>query len=204
MRKVKYAGIQMRCVKNAAENIKTADRLVREAASKGAQIILLPELFENRYFCQERNYDSYLLAKPVEENDAVIHFRKLAKELKVVLPISFYERDVNVFYNSVAVIDADGSVLGIYRKTHIPDDHFYQEKFYLTPVSRYGIPDMPESVWESAGISGFRNVPEEWRYRGRSFCCIPLQSEVSLFWNATVCPIGEDACRDMLPAILSR
>ena len=75
MRKVKYAGIQMRCVKNAAENIKTADRLVREAASKGAQIILLPELFENRYFCQERNYDSYLLAKPVEENDAVIHFR---------------------------------------------------------------------------------------------------------------------------------
>lgn len=133
MRKVKYAGIQMRCVKNAAENIKTADRLVREAASKGAQIILLPELFENRYFCQERNYDSYLLAKPVEENDAVIHFRKLAKELKVVLPISFYERDVNVFYNSVAVIDADGSVLGIYRKTHIPDDHFYQEKFYFTP-----------------------------------------------------------------------
>lgn len=133
MRKVKYAGIQMRCVKNVAENIKTADRLVREAASKGAQIILLPELFENRYFCQERNYDSYLLAKPVEENDAVIHFRKLAKELKVVLPISFYERDVNVFYNSVAVIDADGSVLGIYRKTHIPDDHFYQEKFYFTP-----------------------------------------------------------------------
>ena len=133
MRKLKYAGIQMSCTGSVQENIEKAERLVREAAAKGAQIILLPELFENRYFCQEKNYEYYKLAKPLEENDAVLHFTKVAKELEVVLPISFYERVGNVFYNSVAMVDADGSILGVYRKTHIPDDHFYQEKFYFTP-----------------------------------------------------------------------
>lgn len=123
----------MSCTGNVQENIEKAERLVREAAADGAQIILLPELFENWYFCQERNYESYKLAKPLMENDAVLHFQKVAKELAVVLPISFYERDINVYYNSVAVIDADGSILGVYRKTHIPDDHYYQEKFYFTP-----------------------------------------------------------------------
>ena len=133
MRNVKYAGIQMQCSRSVEENIAKADKMVREAAANGAQIILLPELFERQYFCQERNYDYYAFATPVDENPAVKHFQKLAAELKVVLPISFYERDINVFYNTVAVIDADGSVLGIYRKTHIPDDHYYQEKFYFTP-----------------------------------------------------------------------
>lgn len=90
--------------------------MVREAAANGAQIILLPELFERQYFCQERNYDYYAFATPVDENPAVKHFQKVAAELQVVLPISFYERDINVFYNTVAVIDADGSVFGIYRK----------------------------------------------------------------------------------------
>lgn len=133
MRILKYAGIQMSCIDSVQENIEKAERLVREAAAEGAQVILLPELFENRYFCQEKNYDHYKLAKPLEENAAVQHFVSVAKELSVVLPISFYERAGNVFYNSVAVIDADGRVLGVYRKTHIPDDHFYQEKFYFTP-----------------------------------------------------------------------
>lgn len=133
MRILKYAGIQMSCTGSVQENIEKAERLVREAAAKGAQIILLPELFENKYFCQEKNYEYYKLAKPLEENDAVQHFTKVAEELEVVLPISFYERAGNVFYNSVAVIDADGTILGVYRKTHIPDDHFYQEKFYFTP-----------------------------------------------------------------------
>ena len=133
MRNVKYAGIQMQCSRSVEENIAKADKMVREAAANGAQIILLPELFERQYFCQERNYDYYAFATPVDENPAVKHFQKVAAELKVVLPISFYERDINVFYNTVAVIDADGSVLGIYRKTHIPDDHYYQEKFYFTP-----------------------------------------------------------------------
>lgn len=133
MRKVKYAGIQMQCTKSVEENIAKADKMVRKAASEGAKIILLPELFERQYFCQERNYDYYLYARSLEEDESVNHFKKVAAELEVVLPISFYEKDVNVFYNTTAVIDADGSVLGIYRKTHIPDDHYYQEKFYFTP-----------------------------------------------------------------------
>ncbi len=133
MKKVTVAAIQMQCSTIVEENINKADKMVREAAKKGAQIILLPELFERQYFCQERRYDYYDFAKSVEDNDAVKHFKSVAKELKVVLPISFYEKDGNVLYNSIAVIDADGTVLGVYRKTHIPDDHFYQEKFYFTP-----------------------------------------------------------------------
>ena len=133
MAEITVAAVQMSCGKDVQENIQHADSLVRSAAEKGAQIILLPELFERQYFCQERRYEYYAFAKPVSENDAVQHFIKLAKELQAVLPISFYERDGNVLYNSVAVIDADGSLLGVYRKTHIPDDHYYQEKFYFTP-----------------------------------------------------------------------
>ena len=133
MRNVTVAAVQMKCSTDVNENIKKADRMVREAAGKGANIILLPELFERQYFCQERRYEYYDFAQPVEENDAVNHFKIVAKELGVVIPVSFYERDVNVLYNSVAVIDADGEVLGVYRKTHIPDDHYYQEKFYFTP-----------------------------------------------------------------------
>ena len=133
MRKITVAAIQMSCSTILSENINKADKMVRGAASKGANIILLPELFERQYFCQERRYEYYDFAKSVEENDAVNHFKKVAKELSVVIPVSFYEKDKNVLYNSVAVIDADGTVLGVYRKTHIPDDHFYQEKFYFTP-----------------------------------------------------------------------
>ncbi|CYU45410.1 N-carbamoylputrescine amidase [Streptococcus suis] len=133
MRNVTVAAVQMKCSQDLWENLATAERLVRQAASQGAQIILLPELFERPYFCQERQYDYYNYAKSVEENDAVQHFIPIAKELQVVLPISFYEKDGNSLYNSIAVIDADGSVLGVYRKTHIPDDHYYQEKFYFTP-----------------------------------------------------------------------
>lgn len=133
MRKVTVAAVQMSCSNVVEDNIAKADEKVREAAAKGAQIVLLPELFERQYFCQERRYEYYEFAKSVEENDAVCHFSKLAKELGIVIPVSFYERDENVLFNSIAVIDADGSVLGVYRKTHIPDDHFYQEKFYFTP-----------------------------------------------------------------------
>ena len=133
MSKVKVAAVQMSCSKDVNENIRKADRLVRQAAAEGAKIILLPELFERQYFCQERRYDYYDFAKSVETDDAVVHFRKTAAELGVVIPVSFYERDVNVLYNSVAMIDDRGEIIGIYRKTHIPDDHFYQEKFYFTP-----------------------------------------------------------------------
>lgn len=133
MKSLTVAAVQMYCNRSRQENIDVAKKLVRQAAEQGAQVILLPELFETWYFCQERNYASYGFATSVEENLAILHFREIAEELRVVLPVSFFERDGNVTYNSVAVIDADGRVLGIYRKTHIPDDHFYQEKFYFTP-----------------------------------------------------------------------
>lgn len=133
MSKIKVAAIQMCCTKSVDENLKNAEKKVRAAAAEGAQIILLPELFEREYFCQQRRYDFYQYAKPVLENEAVQMGMRLAKELSVVLPISFYEREVNNLYNSIACIDADGSLLGVYRKTHIPDDHYYQEKFYFTP-----------------------------------------------------------------------
>ena len=133
MRNVRCAAVQMRCSRNVAENIEKAEALVRQAAAEGAQVILLPELFERQYFCQERRYDYYQFATPVMENPAVRYFQRVCASLGVVIPVSFYERDVNRLFNSVAMIDADGSILGVYRKTHIPDDHFYQEKFYFTP-----------------------------------------------------------------------
>ena len=133
MRQVKVAAIQMQCSKNPEENRKKAEKMIRKAAGDGANIILLPELFEREYFCQQRRYDFYHYAKPLEENEAVLMGQRLAKELGVVLPISFYEKEVNNLYNSIACIDANGTILGVYRKTHIPDDHYYQEKFYFTP-----------------------------------------------------------------------
>lgn len=143
MRNVGIGIVQMQCTKKVKENIEKADCMVRVAAGQGANVILLPELFERNYFCQERNYSYYSYAKPLLENDAVCHFRNVAKELQVVLPVSFYEKAGNVLYNSVAVIDADGEILGVYRKTHIPDDHYYQEKFYFTPGNT-GFP-----VWDT-------------------------------------------------------
>ncbi len=138
--KIKVACIQFACGEAATSdaeqvkrNIDTAERLTRKAAAEGARIVLLSELFERKYFCQERNYDYYELAQPIMENPAVQRFMEVCRELGIVMPISVFERDENVFYNSVAMIDADGEVVGIYRKTHIPDDHYYQEKFYFTP-----------------------------------------------------------------------
>ena len=133
MRKVRTAAVQMQCAPDVETNLDTAERLIRQAADRGAQIILLPELFERPYFCQERRYGYYRYAMPAAENAAVCRMSALAKKLHVVLPVSFYERDGNCLYNSVAIIDADGTLLGVYRKTHIPDDHYYQEKFYFTP-----------------------------------------------------------------------
>ncbi len=133
MRQVKVAALQFSCSRDVQENINKAEKMVREAADNDANIILLPELFERQYFCQEKRYDYYDYALPLEKNPAVNRFKEVAKELGVVIPVSFYERDIDRLFNTVAMIDADGSVLGIYRKTHIPDDHFYQEKFYFTP-----------------------------------------------------------------------
>ena len=127
------SAIQMHCVQDPAENLALAEQLVRQAAAEGGQILLLPELFERPYFCQERRYEYYAYATPVSENPAVQRLSKVAAELGVVLPVSFYEKDGTRLFNSIAIIDADGTVMGVYRKTHIPDDHYYQEKFYFTP-----------------------------------------------------------------------
>ena len=133
MRIVRVAAIQMQCAQEQKDNLLHAEELIRQAAGKGANVILLPELFDRHYFCQERRYEYYSYAMSVDEHPAVLMARRLAEELHVVLPVSFYERDGNILYNSLAFIDADGSLLGVYRKTHIPDDHYYQEKFYFTP-----------------------------------------------------------------------
>jgi N-carbamoylputrescine amidase len=133
VRKVTVAATQMACSCNIEENIAKADKLVREAAAQGAQIILIQELFETPYFCQKEKSDYYVYATELENNKAVNHFKKVAKELQVVLPISFYEKKNYARYNSLAVIDADGSVLGTYRKSHIPDGPGYEEKFYFNP-----------------------------------------------------------------------
>jgi len=133
MRNVTVAATQMMCSSNRTENIATAEKLVREAATKGAQIVLLQELFETLYFCQVENTEFFDLAREIENNEAVRHFQKMAGQLEVVIPVSFFEKKNQVYYNTIAVIDADGSMLGIYRKTHIPDGPGYEEKFYFSP-----------------------------------------------------------------------
>jgi len=133
MRNVTVAATQMACDWNVEANIARAERLVRQAAANGAQIIQIQELFERCYFCQKQ-VPAYLdFAVSLDHNQAVHHFRALAKTLGVVLPISFYERANNALFNSVAVIDADGAVLGVYRKSHIPDGPGYAEKYYFSP-----------------------------------------------------------------------
>ena len=173
MSKVTVAAIQM------TYGLETAVEKVQEAAAQGAQIILLPELFENWYFCQEKNYENYHLATTLEENPAVNELQKIAHDFKVVLPVSYYERVGNTTFNTVAVIDADGSVLGQYRKTHIPDDHFYQEKFYFTPG------DTGFRVWDTAyakigvGICWDQWFPESAR-------CMALMGAELLFYPTAI------------------
>ncbi len=133
MSTVTVAATQMACSWDRDANIARGERLIRQAAARGAQIILLQELFETPYFCQDHDSRHLELAKPLEGHPAVEHFRKVARELSVVLPISVFERDGSAFFNSLAVIDADGSVLGTYRKSHIPESPGYHEKFYFSP-----------------------------------------------------------------------
>ncbi|HEX5394028.1 MAG TPA: N-carbamoylputrescine amidase [Rhodocyclaceae bacterium] len=143
MTKVTVAATQMSCTWDRKENIAKAETLVRKAAARGAQIILLQELFETPYFCQEEDPAHMNLATRADENPAIAHFQKVARELQVVLPISFFEVEGRARYNTTAVIDADGSVLGIYRKAHIPDGPGYEEKYYFNPG------DTGFKVWET-------------------------------------------------------
>ena len=150
---IKVAAAQMSCSSSVAENLLKAETLVREAAAKGAQIILLQELFASLYFCQVENPDFFSLATPLDGNPAVNRFAKIAAELKVVLPISFFEKCGQAFFNSLAIIDADGSVLGTYRKTHIPDGPGYEEKYYFSP-----------------GDTGFKVWKTRWASIGAGIC----------------------------------
>lgn len=179
MNKVNVAAIQMQCGKNVQANLDKARGMIEQAVRKGAQMILLPELFEREYFCQQRRYEFYDYAKSVEENPAVQMGVELARKYEVVLLISFFEKDNNVLYNSLACVDTDGTILGVYRKTHIPDDHFYQEKFYFTPGdtgfitfhTRYGV--------IGAGICWDQWFPETAR-------CLALQGAQLIFYPTAI------------------
>ena len=133
MTKVKVAAIQSSFSESVSENIEKTIAFVREAAKSGAQIILPSELFESPYFCRQEKDEFFTLANPYENHPTIERFQKLAQELGVVIPVSFFERDNHCYYNSLTVVDADGSKLGLYRKSHIPDGPGYEEKFYFRP-----------------------------------------------------------------------
>lgn len=133
MREVTVAATQMACSWDREANVAGAEALVREAAGKGAQIVLIQELFETPYFCCDQKQSYFSLAHPAEGHPTIARMAALAAELGVVLPVSFFEQANNAYYNSVAMIDADGGLLGIYRKSHIPDGPGYQEKYYFNP-----------------------------------------------------------------------
>ena len=133
MSKLTVAATQMDCTWDRAANMARGEKLVREAAARGAQIVLLQELFETPYFCQEHDARHLELAHELEGHPAVEHFRAVARELHVVLPVSVFERSGNAYFNTVVMLDADGKVLGQYRKSHIPEGPGYHEKFYFSP-----------------------------------------------------------------------
>jgi len=146
MSKMHVAALQLALTDNVDANIAAVSALVREAAARGAKIILPPELFEGHYFCQHQDEANFARAQPMAEHKAVRAMQALAAELKVYIPTSFYERDGQHYYNSLAMIDDSGAVMGVYRKTHIPDGPGYCEKFYFRPgntgfkvwATRYG------------------------------------------------------------------
>jgi N-carbamoylputrescine amidase len=189
LRTVKVAATQMSCSGNIEENISKADALVRQAAAEGAQIILLQELFETPYFCQKEKADYYVYATEMEHNKAVNHFKAVAKELKVVLPISFYEKKNYARYNSLAVIDADGEILGKYRKSHIPDGPGYEEKFYFNPG------DTGFKVWKTryakigVGVCWDQWYPEAAR-------CMALMGAELLFYPTAIGSEPQDGSID--------
>ncbi len=130
---VRVAALQCALGSSYDENLARVEKLLREAHARGAQIILPPELFAGVYFCRIEHPEYFAWAEPAAESPTVRHFAALARELSVVIPISFFERDGQQYYNSVAVADADGSILGVYRKSHIPDGPGYEEKYYFRP-----------------------------------------------------------------------
>ena len=182
MRNIKIAALQFSCCSQVQENIDKAETMVREAASNGANLILLPELFERPYFCQEKRYDYYDYALPLTENPAIRRFQAVAGELGVVIPVSFYERDVQRLFNSIAMIDADGSILGVYRKPISRTIIFIRKNSISLREIRdsRSLKHVSEpSASASAGISGFRKQHDAWPFRVLKSCSILPLSEVS-------------------------
>lgn len=178
MKRPTLAVIQMSCCEEREENIEKAVKMANEAAALGANIILLPELFETPYFCQQRNYDFYYMAENVEDNPAIKRFRDTARATGTVIPVSFYEKSGNTMFNSVAVINADGNILGVYRKSHIPDDHFYQEKFYFSPG------DTGFKVWDTKfGRIGVGICWDQW-FPEAARCMALMGAELLLYPTA--------------------
>jgi N-carbamoylputrescine amidase len=133
MTEVTVAATQFACETSIERNVAKAEEIVRRAASRGAQIIVLQELFETHYFCKDERKALFSLARPVDDHPTIARMQELAQSLKVVLPVSFFERANNAYYNSMVMIDADGEIMGLYRKSHIPDGVGYEEKFYFNP-----------------------------------------------------------------------
>lgn len=178
MRRVKIAATQMSCSCNVDENIEKAEALVRKAAQQGAQIILLQELFETPYFCQKEKAEYYHYASETIQNKAVNHFKNIAKELQIVLPISFYEKKNYARYNALAMIDVTGEVLGVYRKSHIPDGPGYEEKFYFNPG------DTGFKVWQTRyGKIGVGICWDQW-YPEAARCMTLMGAEILLYPTA--------------------
>ncbi len=185
MRKISVAATQMSCSWDKQDNIAKAEVLVRKAAQKGANVVLIQELFETPYFCIEQAHKHLALATTVEENAAVQHFSHIARELNVALPISFFERAGQSFFNSLAMIDADGDVLGVYRKSHIPNDIAYQEKQYFSPG------DTGFKVWDTAyGKIGAAICWDQW-FPEAARCMVLQGAEVLLYPTA----IGSEPAR---------
>ncbi len=140
---IKVAAVQMSMSDDKKNNVQKAQVKVREAAENGANIILLPELFEGLYFCKDMDEKYFSWAKPLQNHPLIAQFSALAKELNVVLPLSYFEESGGHYYNALVVIDADGTVLENYRKTHIPDGPGYEEKYYFEAG------DTGFKVWET-------------------------------------------------------
>jgi N-carbamoylputrescine amidase len=178
MRKVTLAATQMSVGKDRAESLAKAETLIRRAAGEGANIILIQELFETAYFCQDQLPENFELARPVEGNEGIAKFQSLARELNVALPFSFFERANQAYFNSVAMIDAGGELLGLYRKTHIPDGVGYQEKYYFNPG------DTGFRVWDTKfGKVGVGICWDQW-FPETARCLVLGGAEVLLYPTA--------------------
>jgi N-carbamoylputrescine amidase len=175
---VTFAATQFACSEDAAGNLGRAERLVRDAAGRGAQVVLLQELFETPYFCKDHLASHFELARPVHGNPVLARFQALARELEVVLPYSFFERANNAYFNSLAMIDADGSLLGVYRKSHIPEGPGYHEKYYFSPG------DTGFRVWPTRhGVLGVGICWDQW-FPEAARCMALMGAEVLLYPTA--------------------